>query len=109
MGAVVSARMCLADGSIVTVNDEQNTDLFYGIRGGHGQFGVILEFTVQAYEGSRRALTGMLGYRPDQLTSLLEVLHQVGISSMGCGVAWQGLNACLGGRIFSPLGRRMSR
>lgn len=69
--------MCLADGSIVTVNNKENTDLFYGIRGGHGQFGVILEFTVQAYSGSRQALTGMLGYRPDQLEQVLEMLHEV--------------------------------
>lgn len=76
--------MCLADGTIVTVNDHENRDLFFGIRGGHGQFGVVLEFTVQAYAGQGQAMTGMLGYRPDQLEEVLEMLHQV--RGMGCGV-----------------------
>jgi hypothetical protein len=76
--------MCLADGTILRVNDHENQDLFFGIRGGHGQFGVVLEFTVQAYEGSGQAMTGMLGYRPDQLREVLEMLHEV--SRMGYGV-----------------------
>jgi len=33
-----------ADGSFVTVNKDQNTDLFWAIRGGGGNFGVITSF-----------------------------------------------------------------
>jgi len=41
--------MVLADGSFVTVNAEQNTDLFWAIRGGGGNFGVITSFKFQAH------------------------------------------------------------
>ena len=36
---LLEADMVLADGSFVTVNAEQNTDLFWAIRGGGGNFG----------------------------------------------------------------------
>lgn len=75
---VLSARMCLADGSIVPVNTHENPDLFWGIRGGHGQFGVVLEYTIKVYPDGGQALVGMLGYRPDQLEEVLKVLHEVG-------------------------------
>ncbi len=46
---VLEADMVLADGSFVTVNAEQNTDLFWAIRGGGGNFGVITSFKFQAH------------------------------------------------------------
>ncbi len=45
---VLEAEMILADGTFVTVNANQNTDLFWAIRGGGGNFGVVTSFTFQA-------------------------------------------------------------
>ena len=42
--------MILADGSIVSANQNENPDLFWAIRGGGGNFGVITEFTFQAHK-----------------------------------------------------------
>lgn len=46
---VLSATVALADGSIVKVDPENNSDLFWAIRGGMGKFGVVLEFVIRVY------------------------------------------------------------
>lgn len=46
---LLEADMVLADGSFVTVNAKQNTDLFWAIRGGGGNFGIITSFKFQAH------------------------------------------------------------
>ncbi|WP_372934021.1 FAD-binding oxidoreductase [Mariniphaga sediminis] len=47
---LLEADMVLADGSFVTVNNEKNTDLFWAIRGGGGNFGIVTSFKFQAHE-----------------------------------------------------------
>ena len=44
---VRSATVVLADGSVLTADQEQNTDLFWAIRGGGGNFGVVASLTVE--------------------------------------------------------------
>ena len=46
---LLSADMVLADGSFVTVSAEENQDLFWAIRGGGGNFGVVTEFRFQLH------------------------------------------------------------
>lgn len=41
---LLAADMVLADGSFVTASAEQNEDLFWAIRGGGGNFGVVTSF-----------------------------------------------------------------
>src|SRR3972149_2065 len=46
---LVSADMVLADGSLVTASAKQNEDLFWAIRGGGGNFGVVTSFEFRAH------------------------------------------------------------
>ncbi len=46
---LLEADMVLADGSFVTVNKDQNADLFWAIRGGGGNFGIVTSFKFQAH------------------------------------------------------------
>jgi FAD/FMN-containing dehydrogenase len=41
---LLSVDVVLADGSFVTANDKQNSDLFWALRGGGGNFGVVTSF-----------------------------------------------------------------
>ena len=46
---LLEADMVLADGSVLTLNKEQNKDLFWAIRGGGGNFGIVTSFKFQAH------------------------------------------------------------
>jgi len=47
--SLLEADMVLADGSFVTVSDNKNSDLFWAIRGGGGNFGIVTSFKFQAH------------------------------------------------------------
>jgi FAD/FMN-containing dehydrogenase len=60
--SLMSARIVLADGSLVTASPFQNDDLFWGVRGGGGNFGVVTEFTYALHDVGPIVLGGMIMY-----------------------------------------------
>ena len=47
--SLLAADVVLADGTFVTASAEKNSDLFWAIRGGGGNFGVVTSFLFQAH------------------------------------------------------------
>jgi FAD/FMN-containing dehydrogenase len=60
--SLMSARVVLANGEAVTASPFQNEDLFWGLRGGGGNFGVVTEFTYELHEVGPMITAGMLMY-----------------------------------------------
>ena len=87
---LVSARVVLTDGSIVVTSAIERPDLFWAIRGGGGNFGIVTEFTFrlapvsEIYGGelmlpaTREVLRGYLEYSisaPDHMTTIANLWH----------------------------------
>lgn len=68
-----SARIVTASGEHLTASAGENPDLFWGLRGGGGNFGVVSSFTFHARSLSSPVLVGNFFYQPahwrDALTS----------------------------------------
>jgi FAD/FMN-containing dehydrogenase len=47
--ALLSVDMVTADGNLVTASKTENPDLFWGVRGGGGNFGVVTSFEFELY------------------------------------------------------------
>jgi FAD/FMN-containing dehydrogenase len=45
--SLLEVKLVTADGSLVTANEHENTELFWALHGGGGNFGIAVEFTFQ--------------------------------------------------------------
>jgi len=66
------ATMITADGRIRNVTDEEDADLFWAIRGGGGNFGVVTEFEFELYPFDRNILSGSIIWPIEQARDVLE-------------------------------------
>ena len=55
-----SANVVTADGGAVVASEEENADLFWGLRGGGGNFGVVTSFEFDLYEVGPEVLSGLV-------------------------------------------------
>lgn len=55
---LVSAEVVTADGRVVTASATENSDLFWAVRGGGGNFGVVTTFEFQAAKIGTEVLSG---------------------------------------------------
>lgn len=55
---LLSVDVVTADGELVTASEDENSDLFWGIRGGGGNFGVVTSFEFRLHEVGPELLCG---------------------------------------------------
>jgi FAD/FMN-containing dehydrogenase len=68
---VASVRMLLADGRRVRAAEDENEDLFWAVRGGGGNFGIVTEFEFRLFDFGTTVLAGPLFYRRGQAREVL--------------------------------------
>lgn len=68
--------MVVGDGSILTANENENTDLFWAVRGGGCNFGVCVQFVLQLHEQRKTVYSGLLIYPPPLLDQLFKVTQE---------------------------------
>ena len=68
---LLEADVVLADGSFVTANAEENGDLYWAMRGGGGNFGVVTSFTFKAHPVST-VYAGPMLWHLDKAVEVME-------------------------------------
>jgi len=78
---LVSAQVVTADGRVVAASANDNPDLFWALRGGGGNFGVVTEFEFALRQVAPMANLGMFFWRPEDAREALQFarnyLHDV--------------------------------
>ena len=59
---LVAADVVTADGGLIRANDKEHADLFWAIRGGGGNFGVVSRFEFKLHPVGPEILSGMIVY-----------------------------------------------
>src|SRR3954468_11118679 len=63
--SLLSAEVVTADGEVVHANEDENSDLFWALRGGGGNFGVVTEFEFRLHEISALPILAMFHHSED--------------------------------------------
>ncbi len=74
---LLSADVVLADGTYVTASPEHNEDLFWALRGGGGNFGIVTSFTFRCHDVAD-VLAGPVFYDLDDAGELLSWWREFG-------------------------------
>ncbi len=73
---LVSADVVTADGRLLTASATENQDLFWGLRGGSGNFGVVTSFEYQLHAVGPTILGGMVAYPLGRAKEVLRFYRQ---------------------------------
>lgn len=68
---LISAKVITADGRQLTASEDDNADLFWAIRGGGGNFGIITEFEFQLHSVGPEILAGLMVFPFEQAKQIL--------------------------------------
>ncbi|KAG8906947.1 hypothetical protein FRC00_012248, partial [Tulasnella sp. 408] len=73
---LISATVVLANGEIVEASETENADLFWGIRGGGSNFGVLAELRVKLHSQRPDAYTVSYTYPPSRINEVVEEVNR---------------------------------
>ena len=75
--SLIAAEVVTADGKLRRASAEENFDLFWAIRGGGGNFGVVTSFTFQLHPVGPEVLSGLVVHPFDNAAELLRDYQRI--------------------------------
>src|SRR5215471_1069990 len=74
---LLEADVVLSDGSMVTASKDENPDLFWGLRGGGGNFGVVTGIDYQLYEVGPEVVGGIVAWPASEAPGVLDLYRNL--------------------------------
>ncbi|GJJ09906.1 hypothetical protein Clacol_004130 [Clathrus columnatus] len=74
--SILEMTVVLADSSIVSASKTSHPDLFWALRGGGGNFGIVSRFKLQLYPQRKTVYGGFLFFAPTQLDQVIAAFDQ---------------------------------
>jgi FAD/FMN-containing dehydrogenase len=78
---LLSADIVTANGKLLHVSEQENADLFWGIRGGGGNFGVVTMFEYRLHPLGPKVLAGNRVYPMSQAAGVLRALREFSLGA----------------------------
>ncbi len=78
---VVGADVVTADGRLLHVSAEENEDLYWGIRGGGGNFGIVTNFEMQLHPMQRTVVAGTVLFPANLARDVFNVYRDHGATA----------------------------
>lgn len=69
---LLSADVVTADGELVKASENENADLFWGLRGGGGNFGIVTSFEFQMQQVGPIVAAGLILYPMDKASEIID-------------------------------------
>jgi FAD/FMN-containing dehydrogenase len=88
---LIKAEVVTADGRIVTASADENPDLFWGLRGGGGNFGIVTAFHLQLHDLGPLVFGGMLVFpaaRASEIVPAYRAFVRDAPDEVGSGLAF---------------------
>ena len=70
---VLSLDVVTADGRVVRASEQENVDLFWGLRGGGGNFGVVTNFDYRLYPVGPEIVAGAIAWRGEDAPKVFDM------------------------------------
>ena len=83
----VSLEFVLASGEVIEVSADEHPELFWALRGGGGNFGIVTRFTFRAYDFGPMMRIGVSVYEPEQAAGALREYARV-VPTLPRTVGW---------------------
>jgi hypothetical protein len=80
---LLAAEIVLADCSVAIASEEENTELFWAIRGAGAAFGVVTSLKLRAYSQKNQVWHGAMNFSAAELPAIVEVINNVLTKSDG--------------------------
>jgi len=74
---LLSVRLVTADGRLVRASAEENADLFWALRGGGGNFGVVTDFAYRLHPVGPEVLGGLIAWPVERAPEVLRTVREV--------------------------------